>query len=446
MSILKSIYEEAILQSYDLNRTVDITNGIISFDYYEDIFSPTITAKMKVMSAGNVIDSERDGYNQSIYNGLPLRGGERLSLKVAGNSQTNPGLDFTNPRDYLYVSGISDVITESQRESFTLNFVSREAVTNETSRVTRKYPTSSSIDQSVTSILKDYLKTENIGIVEKTSNPYGFIGNLRKPFTVLVWLAAKSVPTISGSATAGFVFYQTKDGFQFRSIDGLAQQKPKFTYQYSGSNISYDQEDKKINNDFKILNYHAEKNQNLVEKLRLGTYASQRMFFNPLNFSLTQPERGNFKLEDYAEKTKNLGRDINLPPVSEGSDKTLGDLPSRIITAIFDIGTFEKDSGKYKDVNSNPELNQSQALMRYNTLLTQSVNMIVSSNTNLRAGDVIECLFPIVTQSDENVYDPETSGLYMIKELCHHFDTERSYTSMKLVRDTFGVNTEARTE
>ena len=26
----------------------------------------------------------------------------------------------------------------------------------------------------------------------------------------------------------------------------------------------------------------------------------------------------------------------------------------------------------------------------------------------------------------------------MIKELCHHFDAQGSYTSAKLVRDTFG--------
>ena len=26
----------------------------------------------------------------------------------------------------------------------------------------------------------------------------------------------------------------------------------------------------------------------------------------------------------------------------------------------------------------------------------------------------------------------------MIKEICHHFDTTASYTSMKLIRDTFG--------
>ena len=35
-------------------------------------------------------------------------------------------------------------------------------------------------------------------------------------------------------------------------------------------------------------------------------------------------------------------------------------------------------------------------------------------------------------------YDREQSGLYMIKEICHSFDPERSVTSMKLVRDTFG--------
>ena len=34
--------------------------------------------------------------------------------------------------------------------------------------------------------------------------------------------------------------------------------------------------------------------------------------------------------------------------------------------------------------------------------------------------------------------DKEQSGLYMIKELCHHFDTMGSYTSLTLIKDTFG--------
>jgi len=444
MSIKKSIYNELILESNDRSRSVELIGGAILFEYYEDIFSPTITAKIKVVDNGNVIapENNQDGDKQSIYNGLPLRGGERLSLKIAGNSSTNPGLDFSKRvDDYFYVSSITDVISESNRETFTLHLVSREAITNETVRVGKKFKVDTAISDSVENILRDYLKTNKIGTIDKSSNKYGFIGNLRKPFTILVWLASKAVPVSSGSATAGFLFYQTQDGFQFRSIDDLMEQTPKATYTYTQSQQSYDEKDSKINNDFNILNYNIEKNQNLIEKLRLGTYASHRMFFNPLDFSFSNPEEGKFKLEDYVGKTNNLGSQIKLPPLSEGSNETLGDVPTRIITAVLDIGTI--NPGVSTDINSDQTLYQSQSLMRYNVLFTQTLNIVVASNTNLRAGDIIECQFPKITESDAKEFDTETSGLYMIKELCHHFDVNNSYTSMKLVRDTFGINKKA---
>ena len=44
-----SLYEELILESNDRSRSVDIKLGTISIDYYEDIFSPTITAKMSCL-------------------------------------------------------------------------------------------------------------------------------------------------------------------------------------------------------------------------------------------------------------------------------------------------------------------------------------------------------------------------------------------------------------
>jgi hypothetical protein len=449
MSIQKSIYEELVLESSDRSRTIDISTGAISIDYYEDIFSPTITAKIKIINTGNTIVAENGTGKQSIYNGLPLRGGERVSMKIAGNSSTNPGLDFTKRvADYLYVSSITDVISETNQESFTLHLVAREAITNETVRVGKKFRVDTPISSSVENILTNYLKTTKVGTIDKSSNKYGFIGNLRKPFTILVWLASKAVPESSGSATAGFLFYQTQDGFQFRSIDGLITQTPRedvngnrVVYTYSQVNQAYDETNNKVNNDFKILNYYVEKNQNLIEKLKLGTYASHRMFFNPLDFSFSKPEDGLFKLQDYAGKTNNLGSQIKLPPLSDGSDLTLGDVPTRIITAIYDVGTMNPEVST--QINSDQTLYQSQSLMRYNILFTQTLSIIVPSNTNLRAGDIIECRFPKIAQSDAKEYDTETSGLYMIKELCHHFDATRSYTSMKLIRDTFGINKKA---
>jgi hypothetical protein len=442
-AINKSIYEELTLESNDQKRTIDIRQGTVSIDYYEDIFSPTITAKIRVINTGDSIqapdkEGNPDGEMQSIYNGLPLRGGERVSLKIKGNSDKNPGLDFaTNQKDYLYVSSITDIVSETQRETFLLHLTSREAITNETSRVGKKYATSSTIDASVTDILKNYLKTEKIGTIDKTQNKYGFIGNLRKPFTILVWLASKGVPAeISGDATAGFVFYQTREGFQFRSIDSLISQKPDDipTYTYTQVNESGTTRD----NDFAILNYKTEKNQNLIEKLRLGSYASYRMFYNPLTFEFTDPQKGTFTTDDYVSGVKNLGQQLELPKISNDSNIDLGHIPTRFLTQVLDIGTMEP--GVSREANSDPFKYQSQAIMRYNMLFTQTMSIVVGSNTNLKAGDIIKCNFPKISRGDKEEYDKEQSGLYMIKELCHHFDSNASYTSMKLIRDTFGVH------
>ena len=432
MSVKKSIYEQFLIESNDQSKTVDIKQGVASFDYYEDIFSPTITAKVIVVNTGNTVIG-KDEKLQSIYNGLPLRGGERVAIKIAGNSSTNPGLDFaSNSNDYLYVSNISNVISETQRESFVLNLVSREAITNETTRVPKKYPTNSSIDNSVNSILRDYLKTDKIGKIDKTSNKYGFLGNLRKPFTVLTWLASKAVPDISGDSTAGFVFFQSTDGFQFRSIDKLIMEPSKATYTFTEVN----QSSINRNNDFNILKYKTIRNQNLLEKLRLGTYSSVRIFYNPLTFEFTRPDKGIFKLSDYSDTVKNLGDDLSLPKISSSSNTNLGDIPTRIITQVLDIGTIEKEVST--DINSDPIKYQSQSIMRYNILFTQTLSVTIPSNTNLRAGDIITCEFPKISSSNRKEFDDDQSGLYMIKELCHHFDTEGSYTSMQLIRDTFG--------
>jgi hypothetical protein len=126
MSIQRSLFEQILIESADRSRSVDITAGSVNIDYYEDVFSPTVTAKIRVINTGNTVVSpkSKDAQKQSIYNGLPLRGGERVALKIAGNSTTNPGLDFlTDNKDYLYVSSISDAVIENNRESFTLHLV-----------------------------------------------------------------------------------------------------------------------------------------------------------------------------------------------------------------------------------------------------------------------------------------------------------------------------------
>ena len=421
-----SEYVEILVESNDGSQSADLRLGVQSVDYYEDIFSPTITAKIVVTTTGNVFDGK------GIYQGLPLRGGERVSLNIKGNAES-PGLNFSNNTDdYLYVSSITNIISEPQTESFVLNLCSREAITNETTRVVRKYPSASPISASAEKILTDLIQTKKPIDADQTSNKYGFIGNNRKPFTVLTWLASQAAPD---SGIAGYVFYQTQDGYKFKSLDKLITQEPKDKFYYTtvadgDAHVGSEYGEDKI-----IMSYITNRNQNMLEKLRLGSYCSHRAYFDPLTFKITPPDKRRFTIDDYG-KVKNLGKKLQLPKISEDSDKTLGEIPTRIMTGILDRGTIEK--GVNKDLNADPLENQSQSLLRYNSLFTQTLTITIPSNTNLRAGDIIECLFPVTSTKKEKEFDQEQSGLYMIKELCHQFTSEGSYTSAKLIRDTFG--------
>jgi len=419
-----SQYEEITIESIDGSKTVDIRLGVVGIDYYEDLFSPTITMKVLVASTGGTSVGEN---LEGLYSGLPLRGGERVSIKILGNSESNEGLDFSTQDDYLYVSSISNVITEAQREVFTLNLVSKESLVNETTRVYEKFPSGSRIDASVEKIIKDKLKTSKPVDVDVASNKYGFLGNLRKPFTVLVWLASKAVS--QDGKSAGFFFYQTQEGFKFKSVDNLISQDPfDETYVYSEIN----QSSIKADNDFKILKYNIQKNQNLLEKLRLGAYSSQLSTFNLLNGKFMSSVVGP---DNYT--MKNLGQTQDSPDIRSTGNQRVVDIPSRIMTQVMDVGTL--DVGIGTQTNANPFDNLRQAVIRYNLLFNQTLDMTIPLNTNLKAGDIIRCEFPKITVEKNKEIDQDKSGLYMIKELCHHFDTEMSITSMKLVRDTFGV-------
>ena len=441
-AINKSIYEKFIIESSDGSRNVDISAGVIAFTYFENIFSPTITARAIVVNTGNTVKGE-DGRMQTVFNGLPIRGGERLLIKIAGNSNINKGLDFSDrPSRYFHVGSVTNVLIDEGTETFTLNLVSRETITNETVRVGKKFPTSQKISDSVKNILKDYIKTDKNIEVDPTQNPYGFIGNMKKPFSIITWLASKSVPGKGSSkdSSAGFLFYETKEGFNFRSIDNLIDEKP-FRKNYIFTPGVVNSEDK--NRDFKILRYAINRNQDLIAKLERGAFSSQRYYINPVSF---KPSISVFKSSDYLKKSgmSKLGsKQIDLPRVDDKSDKTLGELPTRIFVSMLDIGTVEEEATEEgwntpSKRNADPEKINAQSMMRYNQLFTQVLEITIPLNSSLNAGNLIRCEFPQTSDTKRKEPDPETSGLYMIKELAHYFDGKGSYSKLKLVRDSFG--------
>jgi hypothetical protein len=420
-------YNYAVIESLDGSKKIDITNSILFVDYFEDILSPCITMSMMISNS------------TSIYNFLPIRGGERVAFSI----NTGSG-EFSLDEEYsMYVFKVSDVMAKDTKETFTLHLISREGITNETTRCFRRYE--GNIKTTVETILKDDLKTtkyksENI---ESTSNSYSFIGNTRKPFTVLTWLGPKASPLSSGGVsgegnngeakgTSGYLFYENKDGFNFKSADSLvsntqlgsssADLKNIPKYVFTGA-----VEAGKTENPFIILNYNIEKNIDLLKGLRVGMYSNKTYFYDLYTGKM---DIYIYKLKEQIKNT--LGTDDTI-----AVSKELGESWTRMMVRTSDRGVLDKETVIKESGRDVADMAKSAS--RYNILFTQALNMVVPCNINLKAGDIIHAEFPAIEVTDKKQVDKQQSGNYLIKELRHHFEATQTVTSLKLIRDSYGL-------
>ncbi len=418
---------EILSISKDGGEEIDIKGKTISFDYYESILSPNITATMTFADTGGSVGYPQEYDRQervgSIYNALPITGGEKVKFKIKHPLGT---LDFSTDEKALLVNSALNPDQESQRESVILSLFSQIAKTNQESKVYEKG--SGKISDTVGELIKRHLKVDNVTI-NATANNYSFIGNSLNVFDVILWLASKSVP---GEGNPGYFFYETQDGINFRGIDDLISQGTSSEYNKTAvlrSNLDND------DNDYKMISSKISKNQNLINSLKAGVYKLRGIFWDPFTFKYTESVNSFGKNMDLV---KSLGKSAEAPEVEEFT---------RTHYDILDVGTLNP-SGKGADstedsVQNDPRDWQLGSTMRYNVLFSQVLNIQVPCNPNLKAGDTIKCNFEIITQGEkeQGSSDPVQSGSYLIADLCHHFDKSSSITSMTLVRDSYGLYT-----
>ena len=322
---------------------------------------------------------------------------------------------------------------------------SEEYIRNEQGISTIKNRYDGNISDSVTNILKNKLQTQKPLDIEISMNTYNFIGNNRKPFYIINWLAKKCIPkNFRKGASAGFFFFETSNGFIFKSIDGLFNQKPKkrFVYTSVGSN--------KIPEgyDAKILQYREDNLLNIGAKLKMGAYQTKLILFDPFNAEykiLTQTASGvtGVRTED---GVKLLGKD--LPKLNKKF--TFNDTTTRTTYAIKDTGTLPSGSinnqiEKSAEQNFEVDMLLNQAIRRYNQVFSASAEITIAADFSLHAGDIVFIDSPAVLANRADQPDDNTGGLYIITDLCHYITVEESYTKLTLARDSFGRRPSSQT-
>jgi len=431
-----------------------LAGGVSVLQYFESILADTVRVSVNYTDTGHTVKSEDDDTVMAAVEGLPIVGTETCKIIIEDNNENEIELE-------LFVNKVTPIQETSKINTVNLELVSKEFILNEKIRVNTRFD--GKVSDHITKIIQDlpdYFDTDKEIDIEKTDNNYNFIGNNRKPFYVLNTLSKKAVPDGKLGKSAGFFFWETSEGFHFKSIDTLLDPEKNKIKKAILFDNTYDEDGAGIPPayDMKALEYSEDNRVNIKDKMLLGAYSTKIITFDPRTAEYKITTR---TVKDDATK---VGKGV---PQDEGSEKNLttGGEELPVLNPIFDREGFDKDysrttyyvedtgtlpsgSGlgeeqqqleKSRDPNFVQSQIVNQSIRRYNQFYASQVTITIPGDFSLHAGDSLFVDAPAVTaDKSKGEVNHRTGGLYIITDLCHYVSSDGTYTKLNLVRDSFG--------
>jgi len=384
-----------------LSDDFEISGGNPNITYYESVKSPSISVSIDFIDVDGVIS--REG----------ITGGEYLDLKIKVPDFDD--FEITPDKHFMMLNSVKNVKTSSNKQIATLEFVSVEAIINETARVSRRF--TGNVSQIVKELMKDKksIQTSKNLETDESFNKYSFVGNLKRPFDTIQWLCPKAAST---DKECGFLFYENLDGYFFKSIKGLLE---------SDSSETYEKPEAPVDTDIKITENNLDSSNDIGMNCRMGMYANKTLYVDI--------ENGKIETVDYKISDLNLAKPPKLPAGLE-------DVPTRLMLRILDAGALQKGSKK-EEVEKRSELAvyQNKSYARTNLLFSQSLSISTPFNPDLRVGQMIDVVLPVKEGSDQSQTtgggENDISGKYLLSELKHSIANGKSNSELKLIRDVF---------
>lgn len=422
----KNVEMLTIVSNEDSDRQIDMLGGLVQFDYYESVLNHTVKVECIVVDSGSTLPTKDKKEAQSISEGLPLCGKETVFVKFRDINDNLVDLR-------LYVNKFTPIQSDS---TIQFELVSKEFIMNTGVKVMKRLD--GAISQTVEDLVKVELGSEKKIDCELTSNHYNFIGNRKKPFYIIDFLSKHAVSSTNQEygKTAGYFFYETSEGYFFKSIDGLLNQEKKASMIY---NETPDANGARLPEGYtsKIHKYEKENFLNSNKKSMMGTYGSKLVLFDPFN---SYYEERAITIDDTEDGLKTAGENIKCHQNPEFAainniTRTIYQLTDR---GTLPVGNTNEQIKKSKELRFDHKSIMVQSIMRYNQLFSYRYKIAIPFNLSIHAGDAIFVDFPKLSDGESDDVDKLSGGLYIITDIRHRISIKGSFTYCNLIRDSFG--------
>ena len=399
----------------------NITNLVTHFYHMEDIMSPAFEGRMVIVDNAT-----------SLVSSMPIQGNEKVTVEVEDT--------FGESYTYTYrVWTVVNRVSADRKQIYTLGLISEEGLLNE--GITLEMGQGANISAIVDKIVSENFDTEIVN--NETSKTWAkLIPKRQTPFSVIRSIQTKAIPKIrrNKKGTAGFLFWQTREGFNFRSWDGLIVDNSEipeqdwFYYFISKRDVT-------SANIIQEIAYISE--IDLLKKLREGSYSSRACYFN---INTGKYKESVHSIDKVWEQMEHLGSQTNLP--KGAIERSFN--PTRIISTLVNNEFWYTDSNS-ASADSKNELKDyqdfylQQSIARAGLMFHQHLQISITGHLEYQAGDCIELRIPSqeaeVLKEEGDIWDPEHSGTFLVKRVTHqcHIAGDQAYSVLELIRDSYGI-------
>ena len=424
---------------------------------YEDINAHAITGSMHIVDAHNIIT------------GASLQGNERLLFKLSTPGSTNKiedTVDATEETGHpFHIYALTDRVNLSETTmAYTLHFCSRELFRNARTRVSKAYD--GGLANAVVSILRDEdgLDSKKDLYFEKTRNQDKIVIPNMRPLEAINMISNKALS--KNGKGAGYYFYETTKGFQFRSYESMLALQ---SLHHRDEILTLNYEPKPVgsrsirthDNQIAVESYEFLQHFDTLFQQASGTYASRVITHNlyDKSYNIKDYHYHNyfadmFHADSVSDNSKRNYHISDTPVDSDPKeypargDKTVSDYPeSKIVLQSSTRFLHNEDTGIFGTSNDNEGLIEGIRISQQNQVENSTrIKVVIPGHSYIMVGDVVRFQLPSKEPNKgEKVlygYDEYHSGRYLISKLRHRLIRGEYKIVLELVKDSVMRNYE----
>lgn len=426
--------QDVLIQSLKIvgenGSPIDVKDIVVEINYFEDIFSNFVSGALVINDSVGIIQM------------FQFQGQEMLILSI-----DKPGLGKPLEKNLRIYTHSNRTQTKTSNENFVLHFCSEEAILNEQYKVSKSYN-----NKKILEILKDITKTylkiddKHMKTLDETMGIVDLVVPNLKPLQAINWLTTIAKADQAKNEGAFYLFYEDKEGFNFRSVLNLYKEaeSPFRSYKYEEKLLHQNDElGQDMNKEFiNALGYEHINAFDSVSAVRSGSMANKTITIDPLRLKFGEKD---FNYDEYNKKVQQLDKQPIQATATNRKNEKLTETFGAVKFCISTTGQSENKYIKEKGIQVNehkPEETTSIRTAQLSLMWCNRIKLVVPGDIEMTIGKVVDFKKPEISYNDQNSKekkdDPFYAGKYLVTAVRHIINQENRFiTVLELCKDAY---------